>query len=971
MFRSATTRIAHNSTIPSLSTLNKDLKALQELINAEKSVMQTLQRLSADIAKAAECLKQWGYGEGDDLGDTLTASTALLLHYASSLSRFSNHEANVREQMKAIRKREETLDEVKRRRKALVSKADTADKKLSKMSAENKNFQAQADSLNKLREEIRTLDSEVLHEEASLGDFKRSTTKHWMGTKFGALMECSGKGVIVAEMGKLVIEEIPLTPTEPGLPRPYYQGHARTEFVIAEAQRALDEVTFSTEPGQRPLSLRPLSGAELPPIPAPHALAPGGAYTPTASNLSLAEAPSDMFKDIQSQVYITPNQQFNALPPIRAGTDDSFGIQSYMANDNKPPSQPNSPPPASSYAMQSYASSSMAPAAEVNEFGAYPAPSQFSPRSTSLRSTPGGAMESGQPISPVGGPRGPRFATFPTKITSPPSSRLQAGGPPSAYGATQGLGDRGPSLDLEQRESVSLSSSIAQALGQEWVEPVQEAPPPLFNSKRKMTADGSEERWTLPPPRYSVTPESPSMSSARLGDGTHTDLNDDDSAQLAYAASDTEDRTSRSSVQHGAAVDRHVRFGAVSEDDGVDLHSPGAPASQERIASQHHNEAGSAPQPTELPPHGTSPPRSPHDQPQVPEIPSSPTAGHVTATQHPISSYAEPDNNASQSATTEDEEKALNAAAAREISREMDALMFTAVAPSRPPMSRAPPPPDSPHVSLPARGGLSEDPAGSSPVSPRESSYMRQRDRASSIPASGASMSDYDHPLPPPKPQSPAGDVQSTPSAVSPFMPPPPTIALRGASPAHSFMSTDSAYRTPSEFPLAPPPAFYNHPSASGSGSFSPGGARTISAAAFKRQIRNPTSPVADANQPSTDVSPLVINKRGLPGSPRPPPRLGYDDGSGTQRVSSAPGPLNPGPDGYVDSRYRSVSGSTRPQSVAPSGDQGDEDEYDYISAYVDDNSGSSPETHRGLSPAVGGYGQGRYATHLEQEDIR
>ena len=41
MFRSATTRIAHNSTVPGVARLGKDLKALQELINAEKLVMQT------------------------------------------------------------------------------------------------------------------------------------------------------------------------------------------------------------------------------------------------------------------------------------------------------------------------------------------------------------------------------------------------------------------------------------------------------------------------------------------------------------------------------------------------------------------------------------------------------------------------------------------------------------------------------------------------------------------------------------------------------------------------------------------------------------------------------------------------------------------------------------------------------------------------------------------------------------------
>jgi hypothetical protein len=53
MFRSATTRIAHNSTIPSLSTFNKDLKALQELINAEKSVMQTYVRADSVVCCVA------------------------------------------------------------------------------------------------------------------------------------------------------------------------------------------------------------------------------------------------------------------------------------------------------------------------------------------------------------------------------------------------------------------------------------------------------------------------------------------------------------------------------------------------------------------------------------------------------------------------------------------------------------------------------------------------------------------------------------------------------------------------------------------------------------------------------------------------------------------------------------------------------------------------------------------------------
>lgn len=62
--------------------------------------------------------------------------------------------------MKSIRTREERLDELRRRRKTLSSDADNAERKLSKMGPDNKNLQAQMDHLNKLREEIRIMDTE-------------------------------------------------------------------------------------------------------------------------------------------------------------------------------------------------------------------------------------------------------------------------------------------------------------------------------------------------------------------------------------------------------------------------------------------------------------------------------------------------------------------------------------------------------------------------------------------------------------------------------------------------------------------------------------------------------------------------------------------------------------------------------------------------------------------------------------------
>lgn len=48
----------------------------------------------------------------------------------------------IREQIKSVRTREEQLDELKKRRKAVVTKADSAERKLSKMGPEVRRLRA-------------------------------------------------------------------------------------------------------------------------------------------------------------------------------------------------------------------------------------------------------------------------------------------------------------------------------------------------------------------------------------------------------------------------------------------------------------------------------------------------------------------------------------------------------------------------------------------------------------------------------------------------------------------------------------------------------------------------------------------------------------------------------------------------------------------------------------------------------------
>lgn len=102
----------------------------------------------------------------------------------------------MRDHLKAIRTKEESLDELERRRRAILRKAEDADKKLNKITPDNKSFTTQTDTLNRLRDDIQTLNSDIMTEEAALDKFKRSATKVWMGLKFGGLVECCQKGKV-------------------------------------------------------------------------------------------------------------------------------------------------------------------------------------------------------------------------------------------------------------------------------------------------------------------------------------------------------------------------------------------------------------------------------------------------------------------------------------------------------------------------------------------------------------------------------------------------------------------------------------------------------------------------------------------------------------------------------------------------------------------------------------------------------
>ena len=101
----------------------------------------------------------------------------------------------MRRQLKALRTRVEDLDNLKRERRTIHRKVEDLERQLER-SPEHKNISLRTEALNGFLEELREMNLVIKAEEAALGDFKRTSTKMWMGLKFGGLVECCEKGAV-------------------------------------------------------------------------------------------------------------------------------------------------------------------------------------------------------------------------------------------------------------------------------------------------------------------------------------------------------------------------------------------------------------------------------------------------------------------------------------------------------------------------------------------------------------------------------------------------------------------------------------------------------------------------------------------------------------------------------------------------------------------------------------------------------
>lgn len=134
---------------------------------------------------------------------------------------------------------------MRRHRKSLMSEVDLTDKKLNKMSPEDKNLRQQISIFLDLREQIRVFDVKIMNEEISLSNWKRTKAREWMDVLFGGLLQCSRKGAVVATFGHAIVGCVSTgEETNPGS-----SGHSQIGPLVAEAERELHKILFVGEVG--------------------------------------------------------------------------------------------------------------------------------------------------------------------------------------------------------------------------------------------------------------------------------------------------------------------------------------------------------------------------------------------------------------------------------------------------------------------------------------------------------------------------------------------------------------------------------------------------------------------------------------------------------------------------------------------------------------------------------------------------
>ncbi|KAE9392993.1 hypothetical protein BT96DRAFT_999887 [Gymnopus androsaceus JB14] len=442
--------------------LRQALVVLMDLITAEKTVLVSLQRLSSDLTRASDMLKAWAVNEEDELGDILGASSELFKQFSLALYQYSSYQEAMREHMKAVRDREEALEELKRRHRTLFAKMEAADRKVGSGS-KSKNLAEQKELSNRIREQVRALDEDIKREESALMDYKRRKARAWMEIKFAGLMECCEKGSVSCDFGKLVINEISDQSTQPGAPRPPYTKQDKVRSILQAGMQSVEKVTFSSfSLGSNPRDFVARSRAtsvssmyeELASLP-PSYVPQSPSHLRNDSTESSSSGASSDFSSSDNQ-YASSLSEY-PIPSISSAVFQDDAVRPDTVSNGVPNPTPN-----------------QTPTADIEDVAAPQPQPETVASSAPLRARISSLQVDGFEQRPAaGGPgllaggrgrgRGGNFAAFPVKRRIPTGTDRSVA--QSAYGSVQGIEPLVPNSSvIGRRSSAVLAESTSKPL---------------------------------------------------------------------------------------------------------------------------------------------------------------------------------------------------------------------------------------------------------------------------------------------------------------------------------------------------------------------------------------------------------------------------------------------------------------------------------------------------------------------------
>ncbi|KAI9318212.1 Eisosome component PIL1-domain-containing protein [Dichotomocladium elegans] len=337
-------------------------KSFGPLLESERKMVKEWVKIADSHHTIANQLKLSCRPFGDAMAD-VGSKVGDMIEMASSIY---SDVAGQSEQFRATMK---TLGE----KQALIASInDTTVRLQETIRKHEENHPGQVDKLMELKQQL------VEHEEASLGpmtdasNFQRVAMREALYLFLNTMHEMASKIDIVASFGKYIVDELDVTPVQPGMTRPPYHGTEQTTRIVKDAKRAItnwhpDSATVrrtltSHHHGQNPLVVvappataaapAPAEGKELPKLPTgsePHSpiesAHSSGRSSPTTTTSSSSSFYSS--QSVSSPAVYKPDEvtiSSHSHPTASAAATSSYPPPPHLTPQPMPSADPASPP---------------------------------------------------------------------------------------------------------------------------------------------------------------------------------------------------------------------------------------------------------------------------------------------------------------------------------------------------------------------------------------------------------------------------------------------------------------------------------------------------------------------------------------------------------------------------------------------------------------------------------------------------